>query len=729
MVSKYAYTHAYKYYDIMVPFRYLLLLAIISGYKRPVTSIRVYDCDHPDTTITPVNILEPEECKIPTGHYQNATVAKAEVFQVNFNRLIPATRCDVRITREVVHCGFDSITYGNQYPTLNHPVHLSPEQCRDAARLSHLTVLGRTFSFRKNIPKVEHFFSHGGLDQNGVCQNAAFTSAESGKKFEGAFERVQVTIEVEDTNGRLDSISNEVQFDEGIRSGYQTGFLFDAAAGTIVWNAEEELPCSDTVSKVYDGPAKIHRPAETNAESGSIVILESEATEQVGGFVLRERRTLCGHRAYTTQTDGIVIILRDPEEPPQVDVPFEPSAELRWIQQSVQRDFQYLTTNLDLFSQLSITQRLICQNERTNLRHQLSDIAGSDNPYALRTRFGPGHRLIHAAAIAYVVSCTPVNATVASFGNCTTELPVIVPGDNRTLFADPLLLTLSDIPTVIPCSDTVVSGFFIDGRWMCRTDKDPRPCPAPHRLSVSANRDGIRTDIAFGARLGAGLYSEEQLSAHRRYVAMTNARQPVQLKMADAAASGRTPGHTLGLPLTRDDEALLDRMLHRLLSPKLTILGFTITYLFHIFCIIGIIKLAVMMLFRMYMIFRHRGCGTWIFLSVFEITTTIALLPVMSVWHAGRSIWNNHGHGSDGNLADAEPTPARPRKGPPTYSEVARDGESSDDPERPYQRPKKELEAVFRRQTEERRHRSRPASGPPSVSPLSLDPTSPDRIV
>ena len=179
--------------------------------------------------------------------------------------------------------------------------------------------------------------------------------------------------------------------------------------------------------------------------------------------------------------------------------------------------------------------------------------------------------------------------------------------------------------------------FYVDGKWLCRPDGDPSACPPPTKLRVHS--DGrIDVDEDFGNRLGDGLYSAEQLAAHRRFMSMQDAREPINVKMADAAANGGSGRSSLGLPFSAQDTRQLHDMIEGVLWPHLHIFGVSATWAFHILTLVGAAKLLASFVIRLALVFKHRGCGWYIFSAIFEVTTTIALLPVMSVIEAGKTL-------------------------------------------------------------------------------------------
>ena len=567
------------------------------------------------------------------GKVPGAVRQHVEILQQSPSQTVTGQRCRIRITREVVRCGSTSLQYGKHYPVLVEPVILNPKDCHEAFRTTTFHYEGQAIRFTPNVGRrVHQYFSHGSVDQDGNCQTESFTTA--GQKFERSYERVLVEYQADHLQGRLDTMADQVYF-EGIASGFTTGAIQDAAVGTIVWLTTRQ-ECSATVSKVFEGLADVYR-TKHGGDLHAIVILHASSTGQTGGFVVRHASRLCGRETYSTQTEGVAITFGSDAGSAFPDVAFNPSLETQWVASSVQRDFLFLTTNLDLFEKLATVQNLICRNERLVLSTQLAIVAGSNNPYALRNHFGPGHRLVKASAGAYVMKCTPVEAVVARYDNCTVQLPVRLEGVNGTVFADPILMTLSHLATVIPCSGTVSSMFYVDGKWLCRTDGDPSACPPPTKLRVHS--DGrIDVDEDFGSRLGDGLYSADQLAAHRRFMSMQDAREPINVKMADAAANGGSGRSSLGLPFSAQDTRQLHDMIEGVLWPHLHIFGVSATWAFHILTLVGAAKLLASFVIRLALVFKHRGCGWYIFSAIFEVTATIALLPVMSVIEAGKTL-------------------------------------------------------------------------------------------
>jgi len=487
---------------------------------------------------------------------------------------------------------------------------------------------GRAFVVEANREHTVEFFTHGSLDSDNHCAVETFTT--NGVEYESSYEVAKMEYRVRTLTGRIDADRNEVVFQDGLRVRYSDGYARDSIVGTMVW---EQLgdECELGLSKIYSGPARLFS-VRTTPETilHSLIMIEND--RQTGGFTLREKKTVCRRAAFATQTPGISILLIQEHESGMKDVPFRPSALSDYIASTSQRDFLYLSSQLSLFEKLAAMMRLICENSRAVLYGYLNS-AANGNPYSFRSLFGPGHQILRGSAAAFVIKCSEVQVEVTSFDNCTFELPVMRVGSNRTEFLDPFSFVLSESATIHPCSEVMESSFRIGSRWICRTSGSPRACAAPEQLDIT--KDGaLRLGEDLGSRLNNGLYSASQLSAHRLYMATYRARSPLVNKLTAAAALGLEIDGNLGLPFDTLDRHRLAALIDEWVFPSVSFLGIHTNYLFMAMCVFGILKMFVMLCFRITFLVRHRGCGTHVCGAITDFTLAVATLPFTTIMAA-----------------------------------------------------------------------------------------------
>ena len=306
---------------------------------------------------------------------------------------------------------------------------------------------------------------------------------------------------------------------------------------------------------------------------------------------------------------------------------FRPELSTRPLDQPqllTQLGFLHIDTNRRLTNRLEAILDNICELEAAAWKSKLQSLAGTDNPYALLDRYGPGHTVQVAGNAAYIVQCTQRIANHTEFQNCTQEVPVHL--DGRLRFADPFTWIVHDFPTVVPCSPVMPVRWYLEGKWYCATP-EVRPCPPPTRIQPQLNRTEAG-DFARG--LGRGIYTTQQIEQHRAYWRSTTSRRAVLSKAANVASQGGYGGH-LGLfvsPLEVDE---LSDQIARLVFPLFPLLGYAWQIFSGVFLALVIVKTMVECVVRMAYIYLERGCGCWVLLGLWNTLYQLFHVPARIV--------------------------------------------------------------------------------------------------
>ncbi len=615
---------------------FVLAVATISG-TRLAEAIPVYDCEHPATAYRAINLHEPHECPDPETDYLDPVMRSLHVLQVDHRVPVLGYKCHIVLNKEVTRCGFNSLTYGHQWPTWNEGKELTPKECRLAMTTSKVHIEGKEIEVEVGKKRDFSFFSHGWVDTKGNCETEDFVSG--GTYFEDSYERTFVEVHIDRIRGFHDTQTGDVIFNNGVRAPFKDEVLRDAFVGTIVWDAQEPN-CSATVSQVYLGKAEIHyhrATLETRSKAGTlhaalsdhdpqnaIVMVKSGA--QYAGLVLQQPLHLCDRRCYSTHIQGIAVCLLRDQEQPLPRTAFKSSFQQDQVGLQTQLSHLHISTNLRMYDRFELVQNDLCSLERTVLHTKLQALSGASNDYSLVDILGKGHHVFSMGSTAYVASCVAVEAQKADYQNCTKEIPVRV--GNKTRFADPFTYILTDFPTVLPCSDLTPVRWYIAGKWYCATPKT-QECRAPEKLNLTVHTYEPLGDLTEG--LGKDIYSDSQKAQHLALMRTLQARDPVLSSGANQAVIGATYDNTgvlrLGTTLSNlDISNLHDLLLGHLFPwiPKVDSLWHWVTG-FILF--ISLIKLVVGAFLRAYIIYRARGLGWWIVGAMWGTVFTILRTP------------------------------------------------------------------------------------------------------
>jgi hypothetical protein len=644
----------------------ILLLIAIAYLGCEVESLQAFDCNGNGTHYVALDLVEPASCPDPEKDYEEGVPIKIQLLQTDTSLPIQAYQCDIVVSKQVTHCGFDSITYGVHWPAWEKSVETTVEDCRRLIKSKRLNYEGRTIDIELGRQEKHHFYSHGGLDRHGYCQRDDFVS--EGMVFKQAYQLVILKVMVRNVRGVLDVSRGTVRFEGGLTAVYRDQVLRDAFVGTIVWDMIDHN-CTETVSEIYYGPAVLReKRAEPPSLMEAIVMVEDNTTNRYAGLILKEAVRICELNCFGTQVTGLVVCLQRDLKGLLPKFSFRPAFNPQRIDTQTQLGYLHLNSHLHLHQKFEEVQADICQLDRRSMYQKLQAIAGADNRYALLDLFGPGHIILTSGATAYVTRCIPLEVTRSDYANCTEEIPVLAGG--KLMFVDPLSWVLKDIPTVIPCSDVMPVRWKIHGEWYCATPK-ARSCPAPQKLNVTL---GLHRDpFNFLSGLGGGIYTEEQLTQHQQYVLTTTSRTAVVAKVTYAATSyGYNQGH-LGLTIAPDDVKLLSVEIAGFIMPFFYWMGDAWTFLMGFALVFVLCKTVLGVAIRLFVLYRRKGCGFWLLAALWDTLFILINIPVQIIKRTASFAF---GH-NDFELADrsitAEPSGPAPTAGstpgsfPPLY--------------------------------------------------------------
>ncbi len=601
--------------------RHAPLTAMLVGFVffalcSPGGAIPVYDCQHRHANTTIVDLHEAATCPDPINDYEPAENITVQILQTDTERPVRGYSCSITITREVTRCGFNSLTYGKLTTEWARQVEMTPEECRKAVDAQEVSVDGRIFKVELGTALDAHYFSHGGVSSTGRCEVEDFVSG--GLAFHKSYETTYVKAAILTVNAIANAATDTIRFSNGLIGRWKDEVLRDAFHGTIIWTADQP-PCSDTVSEVYSGVAKIHRRIGTHLIQGAVIMVAGgQSGDQYAGLVIKKATSLCDTHCYATQIPGIeVCVLREGDRPLP---PHTFKASFKQEQAGIQTQLGHLHlgTNMRMHARFEQVQTDLCELERKVLHGRLQALKG-DNPYALADLYGPGHEVVVAGAAAYVTQCVVIDAQKADFPNCTEEVPVSVNG--TTKFADPITWVLRDFPTVVPCSDIMPVRWLIQGQWFCA---NPRltPCHNPRQLETTSRTYRPTGDITEG--LGRTVYTRAQRDQHTLFIQAWMGRKATVAKNANTAVSNSYQPGILGSGMTKEDVENTKWAIAAFLNPLIPYLGEFWTYFSGL--LIGYIFFSVLFacLYRVVRTYLDYGCGLWCFGAVFNTIFTMA---------------------------------------------------------------------------------------------------------
>jgi len=660
----------------------IIAVTLLQAWK--VHAFVAYDCMHPNTTYTVLDLTEPAPCADPVKDFDEPANQTVQVLMTDNLLPMQGYQCRVTISKEVTRCGFDSMVYGHQWVAWAKQHEVTPDECRKAVQLGTITIDYKSYDVVPGKMLTHIFFSYGKVHPDGTCETTTFWS--EGNLHERSYEQTTLTLDVGVIRGTVDLQDGSVTFANGIRAAYRDTMIRDAYEGTIVWQPEEP-ECSETVSQVYLGDSRLHRKKGKEIQ-GSILMVRNPQDRQFIGLVLKDPLSLCGARCHATQLKGVIACLMRDLEAPIPEHSFKAAFDPKATHVQTQLSYLHLNTNMRTYQRFEVMQADMCRLERSGLHARLQSIAGSSNPYALSDIIGKGHMVYGGGAAAYLARCQPVEATKAEFRNCTIEIPVSVNGTLQ--FADPFLATLKEFPTVVPCSSMMPVRWKISGRWYCASPKT-HLCDQPKQLNTTVTTYVSLGDMTEG--LDGGMFTPKQMAQRRAFTVSQTSRDAVVSMLVNSATKNTKGQGELGSFISPVELESIEDAVGYLFVPFFGFFGEWWS-VFLGFCFVACFaKTIIGCIIRAYVLVLENGFGWWILGALWHTVYAIIRAPPEVIKAAVDQVVKPLADlDSKQRKAAAEAADKTAPRTPPSAPEDKPSGPPSDPPPRPADPPRRSEE-------------------------------------
>ena len=596
----------------------LLWAFYLCNILHGVEGLTAWNCDSLSVNYTSVSLHGASQCPNPKTSYGKPEPHRVQVVQAGNSLEVPAFVCSA--THTIVHrvCGFTSLSYGSGGDNVYaEPLAVSGEECLNAVESGRVNILDHTMHVQKGHISRDSWWTQGYEEPDGTCSPASFQFGES--YFPSATQKTYVSFKISETKGKLNLGTGQVIFPPGIRGVYKTGWLEDAAEGTIIWSPHRGGDCRDKLSEVYRGLSTLRRRNDLGSDytlDGSILQIADSVTNQFAGFLLKERVPLCGRLCYQTQIDGALICFFENNRPLFPLLQFKATVYKETTELESKLGALFLDTNLRMYTHFEDLHSDLCRVERMVLSNTLLDLAGG-NTLALQHSLGDGYQVSVVGAVAYITKCEGVSVTVQQHqSNCTLEVPVVDP-HGTPLFMNALTKILQRYPTVIPCSPILPARFKLAGDWWCLYPQLTL-CSSPSTLNTTTGRF---EDQVFTENMRGGLYSPEQIRMHERWSEINAARSPLLQLITDRATGSVRSGmpHQFGSIIGEHELEDVSWGVTGILFPIFPMLGRIWLYISGFIMLLFVLRILLDRAWHCWDIYQHHG-WSWKLLGGFWST-------------------------------------------------------------------------------------------------------------
>ncbi len=450
---------------------------------------------------------------------------------------IEAARCKLLVTKRINRCnGAWHYSYASFTAEFMRSVYLSRQECEFAVNTGTFYFEGRKIEATPGGHSFTSYVSKGSTSTKGHCNPHPEPFVAGNSTFSYHLERTSLHIELKTVQGVRDFQHDQVVFDD-LRATLSKGFIH-APMYALYWNNQTEVTCDNGLLQSFDGTAQIRKLNDNGGSyDGAIVMVEQkQGTELFAGFKLSEKVIMCNRTAYATNVAQtyIYIVPYNADVLPLAKFGNSRYTKVETIQILTGNTAMHIRNSLNMYGGFKGVTEDLCRVERGTIHTKLNMLASGDR-YALTKEYGPGYQFRLASSVAYVAKCEEKEATLASFPNCTREIPVYIgPNDTSTqvLFADPLTYNLVPSPTVVACDTVMPQKWVINGAWYCSWGKGVVVCRAPKTLDPKTTIRGIPN---FAIKTPEGIFSKTQLEQHAVALALEGNKDAVITELIRSA--------------------------------------------------------------------------------------------------------------------------------------------------------------------------------------------------
>ena len=593
-----------------------------------------------------IDLSTPGLCDDTDLHGPVDTPMQATIIHKPLQAEVLAYRCQVTITRTIHRCGYDSLHYGSSTIHINKNIPVLPKECHLAFSTHQLGWNNVVYMVKEGIHTF-NYYTHGKRDESDTCIKEAWH--EEGRMWYKSYAEEWATVTLVKIQGDFDTETGNVEFEDVVVPEAKE-FFMDQRLGTVVWNTSQ-AGCHQTFTRAYEGATTLtferaslkystpylHIPDYIPEKA--VVSVKNAKSQQYASFIIRQKVQECGTVCYSTHLRGFHVcpfIKGRPQKMKTTKTPLDVNTLL------INLDTQLSNLHLQFISSTKKAFRLartqICNVERKTLYNKLQAIANG-NPYALLNIHGPGYRVTRSGGIAYITKCAPVQAIFVKEKNCTQEIPAYIANEHlnatQKVYVDALTRIIVPVPTILPCDPLFPPAAFINGTW--KTLGEPIDIQKRPTKLAPTQTEFWQSNLTF--HVGKGVFSEEQLLAHRTYMTTLTGRNPrISLDTYNEIKDKvNTKDYTVQLSPSYAMDRFHDAW-NAKFFPWVDIFGDTWHLFLAIIILLTMLKTTLNVLLRLVYTYKREGCSLTMVFALWDALWVVMKSPIALTDAATRSL-------------------------------------------------------------------------------------------
>lgn len=446
---------------VVVPGREILaiVLIIVEATLEPADAGLVgYDCGDGIQTVTPISLLDIDECNIEEEHVQS-TESDIAVLILNEYKQTDIIQCKVEIRRIISHCGMSSHNSIVKDGLSEYMYPMTRKQC-ETAHKEHFVKIGKfkVDGLSVNNVTTKSIKFAGTIENNGYCDGVYYSDLFGSWDNVIVTGTVKVTLTKESVTTKVGS--NKIILPSDTECKLSEGNCIDYAGGYTYWDALPKTDCDiNTYSILYSG--KANRLVSKKEIIYSVDVGDTRFALDIVGEM-----TSCDKRVLKTGHPKLFIMEYEDYESLYAegvaDISHDPSEIFRYT------DVKFMYVERLIKNQITLLYRNImknrCKLEKKILQNTLSIAATRPDQLAYRYMKNPGYMAVVAGEVLYIAQCLPVIVKIRPVEKCYNELPIT--WGNQSLFLTPLTHVITNYATEVPCNTPFKQYYKVEKQWL-----------------------------------------------------------------------------------------------------------------------------------------------------------------------------------------------------------------------------------------------------------------------
>ena len=506
--------------------RLILLVSLVLCLIKPNLGITVYDCSKPKFGHI-YSLLDTQECAnvVPTSISNK--IETYNIYQEAEFYRTTIRECRVKVAIFQYHCGVHSHASIITANILPKEIPTMAEDCEAAFRTNKLRIDDRLYLTAHPNKLVRETITRGKIDPDGSCNGR--TIMVRGQEVKQVVDIEDYQVELLSYEGTFDSKNGQLltnprcsmKKDHCVTQ--ETTLLYKPNTGECdmrflkntvftVISGHQPYPNRDEYVKIPNDYNKVQKRSKPIEEKDTPTVLVTREREELIRLIKKDSKIKCGAVVYETNYKGIYVTTNTLEKAKEKDatnikLAMYVNAKMDYLYHDLQRQlrevYQEVVINDCKLAQEIIRNRLLIAVNNPELA----------SPFLLQE--GVFGRILGEAL--YTYQCHKEYVSIASYNQCTSDLPVVY--EQKLRFASPItriLLDINVIPKKSVCGPIISPLYKISDQWISLPDRKP-PREIVQRIDGITLQNLIEFKPLKSINDG-GIYSMEDIEQARRTI-------------------------------------------------------------------------------------------------------------------------------------------------------------------------------------------------------------------